>query len=264
MEAGIIGSGSDFVTLLSSGVDSLMEIKGGGGGILCSVSSSDDTSAVVLRTLPAVLFVFRLLPLGAGSRFGVVRLYVTVLVTTLRTLTGLEQALLGVVMASNIRLELQSAGENGEYSALATLDIAVRGDGPVVGEKTGECCCGILNLCRFDIVDLLEVLLALCGVGGGYVGDLNSGALLPEKLLPVDGFEWVPSLEPFESSDGTLFKALGGGLARIGVKALRKSVYAVGGVIGVLNSASCLMTADTQADTGVEHISDGNEADRGV
>jgi len=50
--------------------------------------------------------------------------------------------------------------------------------------------------------------------------------LLPEKLLPVevDGFEVMLSFETFESSDMVRFKALGGGLARIGVKAFRKSV----------------------------------------
>lgn len=138
---GVTVSGSDFVaTCSSSGVDSLIDINGGGGGILCSASSSEETSAVVLRTLLAVLAVFLRFPFGAGSRFGVVRLYVTVLVTTLFTLTGFEQALLGVAMDSNIRLELQSAGENGEYSALCTPGMAVRGEGPVVGEKIGECC----------------------------------------------------------------------------------------------------------------------------
>ena len=103
--------GSDLISI-SSGVDSLIDINGGGG--IFSDSSSDDMSAVVLRTLLATLSVFRRLPRGAGSRFGVVRLYVTVLVTTLRTLTGLEQALRGVVIVSKIRFELQSAGENGE------------------------------------------------------------------------------------------------------------------------------------------------------
>lgn len=127
---------SDFIST-SSGVDSLIEIRGGGG--IFSVSSSDDKSAVVLLILLAALSVFRRLPFGAGSRFGVVRLYVTVLVTTLRTLTGFGQALRGVVIVSNIRLELQSAGENGEYSALWTPDMAVLGDGPVVGENMGEC-----------------------------------------------------------------------------------------------------------------------------
>ena len=81
-------------------------------------------------------------------------------VITLRTLTGFEQALRGVV-GSNILLVVHSAGENGEYNALATPDMAVRGDGPVVGEKIGECCGGILSLCRFDIVDLRDVLFAL-------------------------------------------------------------------------------------------------------
>lgn len=115
MADGIIVSGSVFVTAFSSsGVDSLIEINGGGGGILWSASSSDETSAVVLRTLLAVLAIFLRLPFGAGSRLGVVRLYVTVRVTTLLTLTGFEQALRGVARVSNMRLELQSAGEKGE------------------------------------------------------------------------------------------------------------------------------------------------------
>lgn len=72
--------------------------------------------------------------------------------------------------------------------------------------------------------DLLGPDVALCGVGGtGYaeVGVKLSPVLLPEKLLPVDGFELE---ETFESSDSVLFKAVGGGLANIGVKAFRKSV----------------------------------------
>ena len=44
--------------------------------------------------------------------------------------------------------------------------MAVRGEGPVVGEKIGECCCGILNFFSPDI-DLLGLLVALRGVGGG-------------------------------------------------------------------------------------------------
>lgn len=35
-------------------------------------------------------------------------------------------------------------------------------------------------------------------------------------------------------------------------------------MIGVLRSASCFMTADMHADIGVEHISEGKEAVRGV
>lgn len=148
----------------SSGVDSLIEINGGGGGIFFTSSSVSD--GILPHILLVVLVVFLRLPLGAGSRFGVVRLYVTVLVTTLRTLTGLEQALRGVVIESNILLDGfdQSAGEKGEYSALAIPDMAVLGEGPLPGEKMGECCCGILSLLRDARLCWLE---ALRGVGGG-------------------------------------------------------------------------------------------------
>lgn len=80
----------------------------------------------------------------------------------------------------------------------------------------------------------------------------------------VDGFEVDVSFELVESSEIGRLKALGGGLARTGVRAFRKSVYAVGGVIGVRKSASCLMTAEMHAEIGVEQISDGNEAVFGV
>lgn len=59
--------------------------------------------------------------------------------------------------------------------------------------------------------------------------------------------------------------ALGGGLANMGVNAFKKSVYAVGGVIGVLKSCSGLMYADIGcADIGVDTISEGKDADFGV
>lgn len=133
----MIDSGSDFTFSDSSGVDSLIEMRGGGG--IFSTSSSEEPSTVLLLTLLVVL-VFLLLPRGAGSRFNGVRLYMTVLVTTLLTLTGFEQALRGVVIDSNVRLDDQSAGEKGEYRALCAPDNAVRGEGPVavVGEKIGE------------------------------------------------------------------------------------------------------------------------------
>ena len=71
----------------------------------------------------------------------------------------------------------------------------------------------------------MPVDAALEGVGGGYedVGDLKA-SLLPEKLLPVEGFDWKLSFEVVESSERVLFSALGGGLASIGVKAFKKSV----------------------------------------
>lgn len=57
---------------------------------------------------------FRFLPFGAGSNGGD-RLYVTVLVTTDRTLTGFEHALLGASKNRRVALsQFQSAGENGE------------------------------------------------------------------------------------------------------------------------------------------------------
>jgi hypothetical protein len=62
-------------------------------------------------------------------------LYVTVLVTTDRTLTGLLQALLGGSKYFRVALSrLQSAGEKGEYSALlgGRLLIVVLGEGPLV------------------------------------------------------------------------------------------------------------------------------------
>lgn len=77
MAAGMIVSGSVFTLSVSasSGVDSLIEMRGGGGILSFSTSSSEEVEIVlVLRMLPAVLAVFLLLPLGAGSRFGVARL----------------------------------------------------------------------------------------------------------------------------------------------------------------------------------------------
>ena len=69
--------------------------------------------------------IFLFLPLGAGSSGGVL-LYVTVLVTTDRTLTGRTQALFGV---SKYRWPLlsraHSAGENGDRMA---LNVELRGE----------------------------------------------------------------------------------------------------------------------------------------
>lgn len=50
----------------------------------------------------------------------------------------------------------------------------------------------------------------------------------------------------------------------MGVKALRKSVYATGGVIGVFSPISCLISAGRHADRGVSTISDGRVAVLGV
>ena len=45
---------------------------------------------------------------------------------------------------------------------------------------------------------------------------------------------------------------------------LRKSVYAVGGVMGVFSRSSFLMTSVGPPGSGLRGSSDGNEADRGV
>lgn len=83
----------------------------------------------------------RFLPFGAGSNGGDL-LYVTVLVTTDRTLTGLMHALFGASKYLRVALStFQSAGEKGEYIILPVLMVlkAVRGEGPQVdGENAGE------------------------------------------------------------------------------------------------------------------------------
>jgi hypothetical protein len=186
---------------------------------------------------------------------------VTVLVTTERTLTGLLQALAGV--SQNLRevlSRLQSAGENGEKMALpwGRLLTPVRGEGPhVLGEYAGDC--GILSLLRPDD-DLRN------GVGGrepalrgGFLSSAATGS-----AIVVAGIEVMLHRLDVDSSDTDRDNALGGGLASTGVSALRKSVYAAGGVIGVCKLCSCLTSAEIHAETGVSTISDGKEAVFGV
>ncbi len=98
------------------------------------------------------------------------------------------------------------------------------------------------------------------GVGGREPFDLRP-SLLFVRLDVVELAEFVVCVD---SSERDLCNALVGGVARTGVKALRKSVYAVGGVMGVFSPCSCLITAERQADRGVSTISDGNEAVFGV
>jgi hypothetical protein len=50
---------------------------------------------------------------------------------------------------------------------------------------------------------------------------------------------------------------------RTGVRVLRKSVYAIGGVMGVFKSSSCF-TALRELGNGLCEISEGNDADLGV
>jgi hypothetical protein len=94
---------------------------------------------------------------------------------------------------------------------------------------------------------------------------LNVSLLLEDRFEAVDPFDITECRVHVDSSDIERCSALGGGLPTTGVTALRKSVYATGGVMGVLRlSFSCLMTADMQADIGVSRTSDGKFADLGV
>jgi len=165
---------------------------------------------------------FRFLPLGAGSRS--VILYVTVLVTTERTLTGRTQAFFGASKyLCPVLSRFQSAGENGERAILALI-----GDWALPGvfrdaEYNGDCGMrrrlnpvGVGCVCAKDED----------GVGGTAApGDLTLSHLQKEKLLDVDGSD-VGVFRPEDSPDEKLLgRALnGGGLVSTGVKALRKSV----------------------------------------
>lgn len=81
--------------------------------------------------------------------------------------------------------------------------------------------------------------------------------------MAVDGSELGVDLPDDSSKELLLGNALLGLPAeRTGVRVLRKSVYATGGVIGVLISSSCLM-ALSELGNGLK-ISDGKLADLGV
>ena len=89
-------------------------------------------------------------------------------------------------------------------------------------------------------------------------------SLLFDVFDNVDTVDVAESRLPVDSSDMDLCSALVGGLAIMGVRAFKKSVYAVGGVMGVLRPCSCLMPAETHAERGVSTISDGKEPVLGV
>jgi hypothetical protein len=96
--------------------------------------------------------------------------------------------------------------------------MAVRGDGPhVEGENAGEC--GIRS--RLKAVGVLRAY----GLGGTeLLGDLWFSLRFEDRLDVVDAFEIIECLVLVDSSDMDRCSALEGGLARTGVKALRKSV----------------------------------------
>jgi hypothetical protein len=144
--------------------------------------------------------------------------------------------------------------------------LALIGDCALPGVWSGAECngdCGIRR--RLKLAEWGRVgAKAEDGVGGPPLGDLMLSHLQEEKLLEVDGSD-VGVFLPEESSDERLLgSALNGcGLVSTGVNALRKSVYALGGVIGVFKSSSCLITPPTP-ESGVLRRSEGKEADFGV
>ena len=97
--------------------------------------------------------------------------------------------------------------------------MAVRGEGPQVDGENAAGEGGIRS--RRSAVGVLR----LYGVGGREVeGDLKLSLRLDDRLEEVEAFEIIECLVHVDSSDIDLCNALGGGLARTGVKALRNSV----------------------------------------
>lgn len=97
----------------------------------------------------------RFFPFGAGSS-GVL-VYVTVLVTTCLTLTDLCVADLGELMYRVLPSMLQSAGENGENTALLLGE-------SVVGDQAGDC--GMRSLRRGVVMERAEGGGRMKGEGG--------------------------------------------------------------------------------------------------
>jgi hypothetical protein len=166
---------------------------------------------------------FLFFPLGAGSSGGV-RLYVTVLVTTDRTLTGRIQALLGVSKyLVPLLSRAQSEGENGDRMVVIE---ALRGES-VPGEQRGEG--GIRK--RLRPVGEQADLGCAKGDGGGSEmaetgGDLWVSRREKEKLLELDVEAAVVGVDfpDDDSNEKVRGSALLGLEERTGVSVLRKSV----------------------------------------
>jgi len=73
----------------------------------------------------------------------------------------------------------------------------------------------------------------------------------------------VGVFRPGDSSKNLGAALVGAELVSTGVRALRNSVYATGGVMGVLSASSCLMMADKYG-LALCRISEGNDAVLGV
>ena len=185
----------------------------------------------------------------------------TVLVTTCRTLTGLQLALRGVSRCRTFQ-SFQSDGEKGER-----IVVALRGD-CAEGEKGGMR--RRRNRAFFPVQALVPVVAALCGVGSDNVvggADLSTSLKVNEPVTALAGCDVGPEELAGLSREkvgklGKLMLELTG-LLNTGVNALRNSVYAVGGVIGVNAPSLCL----TESEEGVEESlksSDGKTVVLGV
>jgi hypothetical protein len=168
--------------------------------------------------------IFLFLPLGAGSSGGVL-LYVTVLVTTDRTLTGRTQALLGVSKYLwPLLSRAHSAGENGDRM---TLTVELRGES-VPGEQSGEG--GIRSRLRSD--GERADLGWMKGEGGTAAvaeagRDLCVSQRQEEKLLEWDVESSVVGVDLPEDSSKEKVRGrelLGLPVESTGVRVLRKSV----------------------------------------
>jgi hypothetical protein len=163
--------------------------------------------------------------------------YVTVRVTISLTCRTLDRADFGDLMSKYLPLDLRSQSY-GDRALLALkgerrvwFEVALKGESPPV--KAGDC--GILRRPNLP-VDGAEAGSAgktKWEVVAAEVGDLWLSQLHEQSLCslePVEGAE-VGVVLP----DDLLSPAVG--LCMV----LRKSVYAVGGVMGVLRDSSCLM-----------------------
>lgn len=151
-----------------------------------------------------------------------------------------------------------SAGENGERIALLLGE-------SVAGEYDGDW--GIRSL-RNEVGVRAEIGgRAECGGRtkgeGGIIGaeDALCASLLQEHALPALEGADVGVDFPDLSENTELFPV--DGLETAGDSALRNSVYAIGGVMGVLRSSSCLMIS-RKPGAGLRGSSEGSVADRGV
>lgn len=140
--------------------------------------------------------------------------------------------------------------------------VALRGDS-AAGENCGMC--KRRRLRAFFAVRTVPT--ALVGVGGGREvagADLPGSLNVNEPVSALAGWDVGPG-DLAGLSRGKLGKLILAltGLLNTGVRALRNSVYAVGGVIGVDMSSLCLTVSEMEDEESLKS-SDGKTVDLGV